>query len=185
MRVKSRWNIKDKDRSLEEIAGALGFIVWRIAQNGVLELENKGYETETNKQRLYIMAEFIAYTIHVVDRLTFDELNTEERQTFITQLAMSCARHYQDNMVDAAGPGNYQMDFVQLLNDRMNEYSELDFEDGKPAFNLRRYFGTLVAKQMGAKHNKWVADQVMDVESPEILETLDRSMKNLFDKAFR
>lgn len=182
MRVKSRWNIKNKEHSLEDIASALGFIVWRIAQNGVLELENKGYETETNKQRLHIMAEFVAYTIHVVDRLTFDELTSEERQTFITHLAMNCARHYNDNMVDAAGAGKYQMEFVELLNNRMNDYSELDFEDGKPAFNLRRYFGTLVAKQMGAKHNKWVADQVMEIESPEILQTLDKSMKNLFSK---
>ena len=63
MRIKSRWNKRAKKQSLEDIAGALGFISWKIATNGVLELENKGYQTVSNAHRLQIVGEFLAFLL--------------------------------------------------------------------------------------------------------------------------
>ena len=52
VRIRSRWNAKGKARSLEENAGALAFIEWRIAQATLLNLENEGFQTDTQAQRV-------------------------------------------------------------------------------------------------------------------------------------
>ena len=96
VRVKSRWNKKGKTHSVEEIAGALAFILWRIATNGVLSMENAGFQTETQAQRLEIIAEFLAFAIHVADRMTIERFDEEQRVRFMTELAQKCAKHMED-----------------------------------------------------------------------------------------
>ena len=49
MRVKTRWNNKSKPHSIQDIASAMGFNTWRIACNGVLNLENEGFQTDTQR----------------------------------------------------------------------------------------------------------------------------------------
>ena len=40
VRVKSKWSNKGRERTLDETGGAVAFILWRIAQQGLLNLEN-------------------------------------------------------------------------------------------------------------------------------------------------
>jgi hypothetical protein len=42
MRVRTRWNQKDKERSLEEIASVVAANTWKIAGESLLFLENEG-----------------------------------------------------------------------------------------------------------------------------------------------
>ncbi|UCE90288.1 MAG: hypothetical protein JSW10_05585 [Pseudomonadota bacterium] len=179
MRVKSRWRAKDKERSLEEVAGAVGFIAWRIGANGCLHLENEGFQTDTQLQRLDVVSEFTAFAIHLTDRLTIERLTLEQRHEFMTALALKCAKHYHDSKVENAGPGNYQQEFIDLLNERMEAYAEFAFVDSEPSFNMRRYFGDRVTDVMGPKDRKWVTQQVMDIEAPEVIETLAKALRNL------
>lgn len=179
MRVKSRWKAKDKERSLEEVAGAAGFIAWRIGANGCLHLENEGYQTDTQLQRLDVVTEFAAFAIHLADRVTIDEFSPEQRNEFMTALALKCAKHYHDSKVQYAPGGSYQQEFVDLLNTRMAAYAEFAFVDNEPSFNMRRYFGDRVTDVMGPKDRKWITQQVMDIEAPEVIETLTRSLRNL------
>ena len=103
MRVKSKWNLRDRERSLSETGGALAFILWRIAQQGTLNLENEGFQTDTNAQRLDIITEFLAFLVHVVDRITADRFTMEQRQEFIGSLARHLADTMQENRTDAQG----------------------------------------------------------------------------------
>ncbi len=180
MRVKSKWNIKDRDRSLEEIGGALAFILWRIAQQGTLNLENEGFQTDSNAQRLDVISEFLAFLVQLVDRRKADELGQEQRQKFITALAKNLAVQVQDNRADAQGEGEYRKAFIELLNSRAADYAEFGVTDGVPGYNMKRYFGEHVRAVMGAKDNQWITDQVMDIEVPEALKPLDRALPNLF-----
>ena len=52
MRIKSRWSKRGKTHTVEEIAGAVAFITWRIAGNCLLSLENNDFQTDTHEQRL-------------------------------------------------------------------------------------------------------------------------------------
>lgn len=181
MRVRSKWNVKDKTHTVEEVGGALAFIAWRIAQNGVLNLENNDFQTDTQQQRMAIMAEFLCFTIHLIDRMTIDRFDAEERVRFITELAGKSAKNMYDNKVELLGPGEYRQEFIDLLNSRMAEYAEFQYDDKDgPSFPMRRYFGNFVTAQMGEKNQRWVGDQIIDIEAPEIVSTLKRSVPNLF-----
>lgn len=180
MRVKSKWNLKERERSLAETGGAAAFILWRIAQQGTLNLENEGFETETNAQRLDIIGEFLAFLVHVADRMTADRLGQEERQEFIASLARHLADTMQENRTDAQGKGDYRQALVKLLNERAADYAEFTFTDNTPGFACRRYFGEHVRAVMGERDNKWITDQVMDIEAPEALRPLFRALHDLF-----
>lgn len=181
MRVKSKWSKKDKTHSVEEIGGALAFIAWRIGQNILLSLENNDYQTDTQLQRLNIIEELLAFTIHVIDRMTIDKFSDEERQRFMTELVMKTAKHMEDNKRDIVGPGDYKQSYIDRVNERMNDYADFSYDEQTgPSFPMRRFFGDRVAVQMGEKNRKWVADQILEVESGEILDTLKKAVPNLF-----
>lgn len=182
MRVKSKWHKKDKTHTVEELAGAVAFIAVRIAQNGTLNLENNDFQTDTADQRLEIMTEYLCFTIHIIDRMTIENFDDTERGRFMTELAGKCAKHIEDNKRDLVGPGDYRQAFIDTLNQRMSDYADFQYQEetGGPSFPMRRFFGDLVTECMGDKNKKWVADQVIDIEVPEILETLHKALPNLF-----
>lgn len=180
IRVKSKWNKKERNRSIAETAGAMGFILWRIAQQGVLNLENEGFQTDTNAQRLDVMAEFLTFLLHLVDRRVIGLMGIDERQELVTALAKKLADFIQENRTDASGKGEYRQKFIRLINDRTNDYAGFSVgEDGIPGYAFRRYFGENVRAVMGDKDNQWITDQVMDVEVPEMLKPLNKAAGDL------
>jgi ribosomal protein S15P/S13E len=181
VRVKSRWSKKDKTHSVEEIAGALAFIIWRIATNAVLSMENADFQTETQRQRLDIIAEFLVFAIHVADRMTIENFDEEQRIRFMTELAQKCAKHMEDNKRDVIGPGEYRQAFIELLNQRMADYAEFGYSEQEgPSFGMKRFFGDQVKHCFNAEDQKWVSSQVIDIEVPEIMTHLKRATPNLF-----
>ena len=176
-RLKTKWNQADRKRKPEEIAGVIGFNLWVLAGESCLYLENEGFETVSRFQRLDVMAEFIAFGAHVADRMVFDEMTATEREIFINALGQHLADTMQSNRADIE-EGDYRSDFINLLNERMNEYSECSYShaDG-PSFSMRRMAGTYVQEVMGDKDNKWIPDYVIDSEIPKILLALKRVFK--------
>jgi hypothetical protein len=180
IRLKTKWSDKDRKRSPKEQAGALAFTVWRIGMEGVLNLENEGFQTESQSQRMDITAEFMAFLIHLTDRNAYDPLTDEERHVFISALALRLADFMQDNRQDVEGPRDYRGPFINLINERMSDYAECSYsaEEG-PGFSMRRTFGDHVTRKMGDKDRKWITEWVMEMETPEALATLKRAMKSL------
>lgn len=179
MRIKSRWNKRAKKQSIEDIAGALAYISWRIAGNGVLELESKGYETTSNNHRLDIIGEFLAFLLQVGDRLAYERMEDEERQRFITALAMQMADTFAENKRDLLGKeGEYRREFIDLINQQAEDYAELSFSNGEAGFDFLRYFGERVASVISDKH--FSSQQVMDIEGPDALKTFKKGMEDLF-----
>jgi len=180
MRIRSKWNAKNRDRSPEEIAGVLGFISWRIAMQAVLDLENNEFQTDTQVQRLAIIWEFAAFLIHVTDREMYDRMDQEERQVFITAMARNMVQTMSDNMGDILGPGDYKDDLISTLNLRMGEFARFSYDekDG-PSFPMLRFFGEAVTAVIGEKNRKWVTTHIIDIEAPDAVKTLKRGMANL------
>ena len=185
MRVKSKWNLKERERSLSEIGGAMAFILWRIAQQGTLNLENEGFQTDSNAQRLDVITEFLAFLVHIADRMTAANLTREQRQEFIGSLARHLADTMQENRGDAQGAGEYRGALIERLNERAADYAGFSFVDNEPGFAFRRYFGENVRKVMGEKDNKWITDQVMDIEVPEALKPLEKAVRDLLPAALQ
>jgi len=179
VRVKSRWNKKDRVRSAQETASAMGFICCRIAQNALLNIENADFQVDTQLQRLEVIKEFLAFLTHVVDRIAYDRMDDEERAEFIRALARRLADYVQDNTRDFAGPGDYRTPFIDLLNRRMEDYAEFSFIDGGPSFQLARYFSERVGETLGPRNRQWIGNQIIDAEVPEAMESLRKAVKNL------
>lgn len=179
VRIKTRWNNKDKARSIQEVASALGFNLWRIGQAALLNLENEGFQTDTQMQRLDVVQEFMAFLIHMADRIAYDRMDDEERATFVTALARKIADYVQDNAYDFVGDGDHRSPFIDRLNRRMDDYADFTAVDQEPSFQLLRYFGDRVTDVLGERQRKWVSTQVIDIEAPNAMKTLKRAMGSL------
>jgi len=183
VRVKSKWSNKGRERTLEEVGGAAAFILWRIAQQGLLNLENEGFQTDTRSQRMDVIAEFLAFLLQLTDRSKAEALDAGERQEFITSLARHLANTMQENRSDAEGPGDYRKALIDLINERGANYAECPMPDGEPGYAMKRYLGECITAVMGEKDNQWITDQVMDIEVPEALPPLNKALRELFTRA--
>ena len=181
-RLKGGWNQRGRARSLQEIGSAISFNIWQIAGQGVLELENEGFQTDTQAQRLDVLEELCAFLIHVTDRLVHGQMDDQERERFIVALALKTADTYHDNRVDAEGRGrDFRQPFIDKLNVRMAEYAGFRFESAEPGYAFKRFLGECVTNTMGPRDRKWISDQVMEIEIPEMLKTLKKGLKDLFE----
>jgi hypothetical protein len=184
IRIKDKWHRSQRNRptrkSLEDSAGALAFIGWRVALDRAQDLNREGFRYDSDIERVGVISEFVAFEIQVADRLAYEFLGDDDRELFINALGQCFADHMQDNLTDLDGPRNYRDAFIALLNDRLAGYATLSFEDGEPGFDFLRYFGANVRDVLGDDQtNRWVLDQIAAVEGPEVAEKIRKSVLNL------
>lgn len=181
VRVKGKWNDKSRERSSEDTGSALGFNIWRIAGGNVLHMENEGYQTDSYNQRLDVVAELLAFFVHVIDRALSDkDYSEDDRRDLVTALAMNLAKTMHDNRQDVnKDREDYRAPFIEVLNARMAEYASFTFDEGQPGFQLRRRVGDHVTEVIGEKDRKWVTDQVMDIEIPDAMKEVKKIVRSL------
>lgn len=184
MRMKSKWGKNGKQRSIADNSSAAAFISWRIAQDALLDLENEDYQTDNLSQRMDVVVEFVIFLAHLADRITFERMTEEEREEFVVSMVKHLARMHQSSMEDIAGIKDYKEDFINLVNERMADYSDMPFEDGEPSFVMRRYLGTKVQQVMGERHNKWIETQVLEINAPNAIKHLQKALDDLYKPAF-
>ncbi|MGB5398127.1 MAG: hypothetical protein WBN96_13340, partial [Gammaproteobacteria bacterium] len=108
------------------------------------------------------------------------EYSEDKRRDLVTALALNLAKTMKDNRLDAGGEkSDFSAEFIALLNTRMDEYAQFTFDDEQPGFQMRRRCGEHVRDVMGAKDNKWIPDQVMDIEIPDAMKVLSKIFKSL------
>jgi hypothetical protein len=184
-RIKSTWHRPTPDvgdKSLQDIAGAIAFIAWRIALESAKDLHRERFNYESDPQRAAVIAEFLAFLVQVADRLIYDMLDDADRAVVINALGQRLAEHVQDNLADLFGPGDYRTPFIETLNERLQDYAEFSFADDQPDYRFMRYFGDRILKILGEDQtNRWVIDQIMDKSGPEAVNHMVRSVRNLFD----
>jgi len=183
-KLKKGWSDKGKNRSLEDIGGAISFNIWQISGQGVLDLENEGFQTETHSQRLDVISEFAAYLIQIVDRMLFEDFELKDRNDLITATGLHLARVMQDNRIEANGEGDYTRAFLQLLNQRIGEYSacQFDLDDGA-SFVFLRILGDHVTEVMGERDAKWITGYIIDIVGPQMFKSIMRLLPGLLDPA--
>jgi hypothetical protein len=184
LRIKSRWHDDGQDRSIEEIAGALAFIIWRIAKDKAINLHGQDFVYEDDQQRMAVIVEYLIFQLQITDRLARDRIGLDDdtRQALIIGLAKKLAGHVQDNSQDILGPGDYVQPFVAKLNERGVEYSEFSYNDDGPSYPFMRHLGFEMQQIMGdSQENRWVIDQVMDKDGYDVDKELRRAVDNLFD----
>lgn len=179
MRIKSKWHKKDKPKSPEELASVLGFITWRAAQERADKMYAAGFNFASQTQLLAVVGEFAVFLLQLADRLCYERLEDEQRQPLMGALAQHLVRTLVDNMTEVAGPGEHRAAVVALLNERMEAYAEFGFADGQPSYQALRYLGQCVEQVMGGSANKWVIEQVVDIEAPEAVKNLKKGLNDV------
>ena len=179
-KIKTHWHKEEKDRSIDEIAGAIAFSSWRIAVEKAMILHSEHFDYNSDQQRLGVIAEYLLFQVQIVDRLVHDDFSGEERRDLIITLVKRLAEHVQSNSQDMLGAGDYQTPFFEKFNLRMGEYAELSFDDDGPSYPFMRHLGYEIQQLMGdEKENRWVIDQVMDKDGLEVYTQLKRLVKSL------
>jgi len=187
LRIKSRWSEKAKaklsDDLINENGRALAFIFWRVALDKAKNLHGEDFVYDDDEQRIKVIGEYLAMLVSMADRLAYVRLEDADRQQFIASMAKELATHMQDNAADLFGNVDFKTPFIAMLNVRAAEYALYDFSvDDGPSYNFLQYFGSMVQKVMNQEHhdNRWVIDQIMEIDGPETIEKASKAMKELF-----
>jgi hypothetical protein len=175
--VKTRWRKKGA-RTLAERAGVIGANVWKISLEIFKHMEKEEFRFGSDRMVTDVMAECIAFLVQLADRAVYGRLSDADRATLIGETARHLAATMENNQLDLFGPGEYRKPFIDLLNARFEEYAGFDYPGGEPGFPCLRFFAAKVSDAMAASANKWVIEQIMDIEAPEMV----RLIKKLVDQ---
>jgi len=185
MRTRSKWRDTGRARSLPENATALAYVGWRIALSQARNLHAEDFDYESDRQRTDVIAEYLCFLVHIADRIVHGRVDDDDRADFVSTLAGDVARHYQRNLEDVFGRGrDYRGAFIELMNERIAEYSGYRFEDGNPGYHMLRGLGRHIQDVMGeSQANRWVIDHVMELDAPAAVAELKKAMDGLFSTA--
>ena len=166
--VKTRWR-KKGERSLAERAGVIGANVWKISLEIFKHMEKEGFRFGSDRMTTDVLTEFIAFLVQLADRAVYGKLSEADRAALIGEVAGHLAATMENNQRDLLGPGEYRKPFIDLLNTRFGEYAGFEYAGVEPGYPCLRFFATKVSDAMASGDNKWVVEQVMDIEAPEMV----------------
>jgi hypothetical protein len=173
MALRLKTKFRRGPKTLETRANVVGYNLWKVAQEMYRRLIKEDFKFTSSDQVAALFTEVLAFLIQTADRLVYGQLTDDERARFVTALGLQLADSVQDNLSDLHGPADYKTAFIRTLNERFADYAEFEFKDFTPGYGMLRYFGEKCAEVMGGE-NKWVIEQVMDIEAPEALKTVKR-----------
>jgi hypothetical protein len=180
-RIHSGWNQKGKKRQIGQIASALAVSIWKISKKTLLNLENEGFDTDTWSDRIEILKEVSCFQLYVVNN-EVKAYEKEKKINFITDIAKKLNETVNTNEIDLKiSEKDRKTKFINLLNERMEEYSELQYTD-EPSYKARIILGNHLMNNMGDLDNNWIRMYVIDQEVPKILLSLRRPIGSLVNK---
>ncbi len=186
MRIRDRWSGSGQPPSLEDNAVALAYICWQVALSGAKNLHEQTFDYQHDPQRIAVIQEYLVFLAHSCDRLASESMSVAEREVFIARLASECARHLQRNSEEVLGSGDYSSPFIDTFNAGNLTYAQCAFRDGEPGYALLRTFASKIQSLMGQdQKNRWVLDQIIDIDSRESFDQVKRSMHNILNTSAR
>lgn len=171
--IKTGWRAKGT-RSLAERAGVIGTNLWKISLEVFKHMEKEGFRFGSDRLVTDVLTEFIAFLVQLADREVYGKLGEEERAALIGAVVGHLATTMENNQRDLLGRGEHRKAFIDLLNARFGEYAGFAYAAGEPDYPCLRFFATKVAEAMAGGDNKWVVEQMMDIEAPEMVRVVGK-----------
>lgn len=183
MRIKSTWFKEGREHTPEELAGAIAFNVYRIADNALKHTRKADYAIEVGPQYFAFLDEFLVFLIQVADRIAYRRLSGEQRYVFTSALANHVAGTHAENESRLLNKelAACKQRFIDLLNQRAGEYAEFGYDEQGPDFSFMRYLGYCMDQVVSEKDNGWIIDQMMSIAAPEAVEFLEKAFRNLME----
>ncbi len=187
MRIKSHWFKGGREHTPEELAGAVSFVVWRIADNALKNTRKANFGVAVGPQYFAFLTEFLIFLVQVADRIAFRQQPQEARFAFTSALANRVAATYAENhsrLLDGSQQECKQQ-FIDLLNQRADGYADFDYGEEGPSFNFTRYLGYCMNQIMDERDSGWIIDQIISIEAPGAVEMVEKTLRDLLDTAPR
>ncbi len=181
MRIRNKWRTA-RPRTLQDNATAAAYIVWQVGLHFTKNLHQEEFDYESDYQRVQVIAEYLIFLSHVTDRLAHQRLDHEQRQIYISVLVEQVARQYQRNVEEIMGSGDYRAGFLGRINARFDQYAHGVFDGDEPGYAARRLLGNRIQDIMGqSQTNKWVIQQIIDIDSLDAADQVTRGIKPLLN----
>ena len=171
IRIKSNWSKTVKrEKTSEDIASALSYIGWKLSLDKARNLHGEDFDYSSDHQRVAVIVEYMSFQVHLADRLLFlDKKSDDHRMSVMNNLGKQSSRIMQENCEDLFGIGDYKKGYINTLNIRSEEYSEYEFTKSGSNYSIYRHLAKKIQYAMGSSQiNKWVMDQVVDIDAVEM-----------------
>ena len=190
VRLKTRWHRSkrsernkagsSREKTQANLCSVAGINIWKLAKETFTRMEKENFRFREDTQAIDVIAEFCIFMLHITDRMIFGEVEEEERAALINGIAKEIATAIEINQIELLGPGDYRTAFIERLNDRLANYAECGFDEDGPTYDFLRYLAKNVSDIMSESDDKWVVEQVMDIEAPELVERIRPVVRDVF-----
>lgn len=183
MRIKSNWFKHGREHTPEELAGAVSFTIYRIADNALKNTRKANFEIAVGTQYFSFLTEFLIFLIQAADRIAYRRLPEEARFAFTSTLANRVAETHAENESRLLGGklAACKQHFIDQLNQRAGEYAEFGYDENGPDFAFTRYLAYCMNEVMDEKDSGWIIDQMMSIEVPEAVAMLEKAFRGLLE----
>ena len=181
LRLKTVWFKNAGGRSSAEVASVLASTVWRLADEVVTNLSKFDCDIVTPERGVRILGEVAAFLLHMSDRMVYGRVPEAERAQLVQAAGRRLAELMEENIrkMGSDDDFDYRANFIEFVNRRGADYATFDCAPDKPSFPLLRYLGLAVRELMLESDQPWVADQIMDIQAPEALGMLKKTVDGL------
>ena len=184
IRIRSRFHRGARERTLSELASVIAMLGWKLSQDAIRRMREAQFDIDIGLQYFDFVCEYLAFLLHAADRIAYRTLPPDRRLEFTTALALRLAEAVEDNrdmLIADAEPGRCRRHFIDLANLRGGEYADFAYDETEgPDFGFRRFFGSRLLEIVPEKDHAWVIDQIMEIEAPEAVKALERTLEGLF-----
>lgn len=168
---------------MTELASVVGAMGWKLAIDSLKRMREADYEIDIGPTYFEFVCEYMVFLATAADRIAHADLSAEDRIEFTTALVKRMAEIVEDNRemrIEALPPGQSRTWFFDLFNRRGDDYAECGFDESGPDFGFRRVFAAGMEEVLPEKDRLWAIDQVMEIESPEAIQALRKTLGGLF-----
>lgn len=182
VRIRSRFHTEG-ERSAATLASVVAILAWKLAVESIKRMRQADYDIDIGRPYFDFVCEFLVFMVMAADRIAYMKLDEPRRAEFTAALGKRLAEVVEENsdmLLGTAEPGVCQRHFVDLFNRRGGDYAEFDYGPEGPDFCFKRYFAACLKEGLPEKDRLWAVDQVMEIEVPDALKALDKTLAGLF-----
>ena len=183
IRIRSSFHARGKPRSQAALASVIAMLAWKLAIDSIKRMREAKFDIDLGRSYFDYVCEHLAFLAHVADRIAHRDLEAGQRAEFTTALARRLSEVVEDNadmLLSAQPPGFCKAHFLDLFNRAGADYAEFAYTASGPDFGFRRCFASRVREGVADKDKAWVYDQVMEIEAPEAVKAVEKTLAGLF-----
>ena len=183
IRIRSSFHARGKARSQATLASVIAMLAWKLAIESIKRMREAKFDIDLGRAYFDFVCEHLAFLAHLADRIAYRDLDAAQRAEFTKALALRLAEVVEDNagmLLAETTPGACREHFLQVFNASGSDYAAFEYTAEGPDFGFRRCFASRIREGVPEKDKTWVYDQVMEIEVPEGVKAVEKTLAGLF-----